>query len=63
MTLPLDWGVEEALDRLATLQGIAAGERLAARERVIDAVGIAEAEVFIEAVQDLEHQTPGGDYA
>lgn len=42
MTIPLTWSVEEALDRLATLQGIAAGERLAARERVIDAVGIAE---------------------
>lgn len=42
MTLPLTWGVEEALDRLATLQGVAAGERLAARERVIDAVGIGE---------------------
>lgn len=42
MTLPLDWGVEEALDRLATLQGIARGERLAARERVIETVGIGE---------------------
>lgn len=42
MTLPLDWGVEEALDRLATLHGLAPGERLAARERVIDAVGIGE---------------------
>ncbi len=42
MTMPLTWGVEEALDRLATLQGIAATERLGARERVIDAVGIGE---------------------
>lgn len=42
MTLPLSWRVEEALDRLATLQGIAAGARLGARERVIEAVGIGE---------------------
>lgn len=42
MTLPLTWRVEEALDRLATLQGVPAGARLDARERVIEAVGIAE---------------------
>lgn len=42
MTLPLDWGVEEALDRLATLQGVPAAERRAVRERVIEAVGIEE---------------------
>jgi ABC-type multidrug transport system ATPase subunit len=42
MTIPLQWTVESALDRLATLNGIAPAERLAARERVIDAVGIGE---------------------
>jgi len=42
MTLPLRWRVEETLDRLAALQGVSAAERLAARERVIDAVGISE---------------------
>jgi len=42
MTLPLSWGVEEALDRLASLQGIATGARLGERERVIEAVGIGE---------------------
>ena len=42
MTIPLQWTVESALDRLATLSAIAPAERLGARERVIDAVGIGE---------------------
>ena len=42
MTIPLRWTVESALDRLATLNGIAPAERLGARERVIEAVGIGE---------------------
>ena len=42
MTIPLQWTVESALDRLAVLSGIAPAERLGARERVIDAVGIGE---------------------
>ncbi len=40
MTIPLHWTVVSALDRLATLSGISPAERLGARERVIDAVGI-----------------------
>ncbi len=42
MTIPLDWTVESALDRLAILNGLAPAERPAARERVIEAVGIGE---------------------
>lgn len=42
MTIPLGWRTEEALDRLAVLAGIAPAERAAARERVIDTVGIDE---------------------
>ncbi len=42
MTLPLSWRMEEALDRLATLQGIAPAARREARERVIALVGIEE---------------------
>lgn len=42
MTIPPQWTVESALDRLAVLNGIAPAERLAARERAIDAVGIGE---------------------
>ena len=42
MTLPLNWRADEAIDRLAALAGIAATARLAARERVIEAVGIGE---------------------
>lgn len=40
MSLPLQWGVEEALDRLATLQGVPGPVRRPARDRVIEAVGI-----------------------
>ena len=40
MSLPLQWGVEEALDRLATLQGVPAPARRVARDRAIEAVGI-----------------------
>ena len=42
MNLPLTWRTDEAIDRLATLAGIPAAERAAARERVIEAVGIGE---------------------
>jgi ABC-2 type transport system ATP-binding protein len=42
MTLPPHWGTVEALKRLATLAGIAPTERMAACERVIEAVGIEE---------------------
>ncbi len=42
MNLPLSWRAEEAIDRLATLAGIPKGERGAARDRVIEAVGIGE---------------------
>ncbi len=42
MTLPPHWNVVETLDRLATLQGVPAAERVAARERAIEAVGIEE---------------------
>jgi ABC-2 type transport system ATP-binding protein len=42
MTLPLTWRADEAIDRLAALAGIPAGERVLARERVIEAVGIGE---------------------
>lgn len=42
MTLPLEWSMEETLDRLATLQGVPAAERAAVRERAIEAVGLEE---------------------
>lgn len=42
MTFPLEWRLTEMLDRLAVLQGIAAAERVAARERVLEATGIEE---------------------
>lgn len=42
MALPLGWRADDALLRLAALAGIPAAGRAAARERVIDAVGIAE---------------------
>jgi ABC-2 type transport system ATP-binding protein len=42
MNLPLTWRTDEAIDRLATLAGIPKAERAAARERVIEAVGIGE---------------------
>jgi len=42
MTLPLEWRMEEALKRMATLAGIAPAERQVAVERVIEAVGIGE---------------------
>ena len=42
MTIPPHWTVESTLDRLAVLNGIAPAERLAARERVIEATGIGE---------------------
>jgi len=42
MQLPLQWRTSEALDRLATLAGIAPRAVAAARERVIEATGIDE---------------------
>jgi ABC-type multidrug transport system ATPase subunit len=42
MNWPLAWRTDEALLRMATLAGIAAAERRAAVDRVIDAVGIGE---------------------
>lgn len=42
MTLPLGWRADDAIDRLATLAGVPAAARAAARERVIEAVGIGE---------------------
>jgi ABC-type multidrug transport system ATPase subunit len=42
MTLPLTWRADEAIDRLAALAGVPASERVLARERVIEAVGIGE---------------------
>lgn len=42
MNLPLEWRTAESLDRLATLGGIAPATRAVARERVIEAAGIAE---------------------
>lgn len=42
MTIPLEWHLEEALTRLATLQGIPAGARAAAVAQAIEATGIAE---------------------
>jgi ABC-type multidrug transport system ATPase subunit len=42
MNLPLTWRAEDAIDRLATLAGVPAARRAAERERVIEAVGIAE---------------------
>jgi ABC-2 type transport system ATP-binding protein len=42
MTLPLTWRTDDALDRMATLAGIPAAARPAARERVIEAMDIGE---------------------
>ena len=42
MTLPLHWNAEEAIDRLAVLAGLPATQRVAERERVIEAGGIGE---------------------
>lgn len=42
MTLPPRWRTDDAIDRLATLAGIPRAGLVAARERVIEAVGIGE---------------------
>ncbi len=42
MTLPLHWRTDETLTRLAALAGISGPERVAAVDRVIEAVGIGE---------------------
>ncbi|MBX3132086.1 MAG: ABC transporter ATP-binding protein [Gemmatimonadaceae bacterium] len=42
MTFPLEWRAEETLSRMAALAGLAPAARVAAVERVIEAVGIAE---------------------